>query len=273
MSSGWRPTTVRPVTKTHAAALAVDAAGNVYVTGSSSGPSNDYATIKYDANGNQLWVARYNGPGHSTAHATALAVDAAGNVYVTGGRILKGAAMPRSSTMPTAISSGWRVYIGARAWHYAATALAVDAAGNVYVTGGVQAGSDYATVKYDSTGNELWAARYNGPGNSVDSAEALAVDASGNVYVTGYSSGSATGYDYATVKYDADGNQLWVARYNGTGNSDDQANALAVDAAGDVYVTGGSSGSGTATIMPQSSTIPPAISCGWRATTARWQFL
>ncbi len=79
-----------------------------------------------------------------------------------------------------------------RAWNdfELAYALALDAAGNVYVTGqslGAGTNSDYATVKYDSSGNQLWAARYNGPGNDRDVAEALAVDAAGNVYATGNS--------------------------------------------------------------------------------------
>ena len=82
---------------------------------------------------------------------------------------------------------------------------------------------DYATIKYDANGNQLWEAHYNGPGNATDRATALAVDAAGNVYVTGYSIGSSTSEDYATVKYDANGNQLWEARYNGPGNSRDEA--------------------------------------------------
>jgi hypothetical protein len=87
-----------------------------------------------------------------------------------------------------------------------ASAIAVDASGNVYVTGksgaeGIGIVYDYATVKYDTHGNELWVARYNGPGNDSDHANAIAVDALGNVYVTGESKGSWTGSDYATVKY------------------------------------------------------------------------
>jgi len=92
---------------------------------------------------------------------------------------------------------------------------------------------------------EAWVARYNGPGNGTDYATALAVDSQGNVYVTGVSEGSGTGRDYATIKYDANGTQLWVRRYNGPGNGWDDAFALAVDRQGNVYVTGWSIGSGT----------------------------
>jgi hypothetical protein len=128
--------------------------------------------------------------------------------------------------------------------------MVMDSAGNVYVTGcsrGSGTEYDYATVKYDASGVEQWVARYNGPENSVDEAWALAVDGAGNVYVTGYSTGSGTEYDYATVKYDASGAEQWVARYNGPGNGYDEAWALAVDGAGNVYVTGYSAGSGTVT--------------------------
>lgn len=63
------------------------------------------------------------------------------------------------------------------------------------------------------------------------------MDGVSNVYVTGHS-----GADYSTVKYDAGSAQLWVARYNGPSNDWDEAKALAVDAVGNVYVTGESVG-------------------------------
>jgi hypothetical protein len=68
------------------------------------------------------------------------------------------------------------------------------------------------------------------------------VGSNGNVYVTGQSMGVGTGLDYATVAYDAQGNQLWVARYDGnvvpdTGNG--YAQAIAVDGTSvTIYVTG-----------------------------------
>jgi len=117
--------------------------------------------------------------------------------------------------------------------------MVVDLAGNTYVTGqsiGSGTGFDYATIKYNSAGVQEWLARYNGPGNGIDIAEAIAIDLSGNIYVTGLSQGSAGDSEYATIKYDNNGNQLWVARYVGTGSG--QANSIAVDLSGNVYVNG-----------------------------------
>ena len=130
-----------------------------------------------------------------------------------------------------------------------AVAMALDSAGNLYVTGqsqGVGTGLDYATVAYDPKGNQLWAARYNGPGNGNDAVNGIAVDSkTGHVYVTGQSQGTATGSDYATVAYDFQGNQLWVARYNGPPIVGGGA-AIAVDGkTGNVYVTGESVSGGT----------------------------
>ena len=129
-----------------------------------------------------------------------------------------------------------------------ARAIGVDVSGNVYVTGGSWGGGtdyDYTTIKYYANGDTAWVRRYNGPGDSADSAHAIKVDNSSNVYVTGESWGSGTYYDYATIKYHLNGDTAWVRRYNGPGNSYDHAYAMVVDSSGNVYVTGGSYGSGT----------------------------
>lgn len=66
---------------------------------------------------------------------------------------------------------------------------------------GGDTGYDYATVKYSPDGEQLWLARYDGPGHDTDIASAMVLDATGNVYVTGWSTGDATGLDFATIKY------------------------------------------------------------------------
>ena len=131
-----------------------------------------------------------------------------------------------------------------------ATAAVVDGSGNVVVTGSSYNGalnydSDYYTAKYAAAdGALLWEQRYNGPADGNDSALAVAVDGSGNVVVTG-SSYNGTNSDYYTAKYAAaDGALLWGIRYNGPANSEDVAEAVSVDASGNVIVTGASVGNG-----------------------------
>ncbi len=227
-----------------AEAIAVDTFGNVYVTGGSdgSGTGRDYATIKYDPEGAEIWVARYNGPRNNQDWAHAIAVDGAGNVYVTGD---SGGGIVRDYATIKYDREGAELWVarynGPADLLDAAAALAIDAAGNVYVTGksiGIDTVYDYATIKYDRDGAELWVARYDGPGNHWDWAAAIAVDSSGYVYVTGDSRDSAELANYATIKYDPEGTELWVARYSGPEDAGGYAHAIAIDGAGQVYVTG-----------------------------------
>jgi hypothetical protein len=159
-------------------------------------------------------------------------------------------ATPAATPAPTssAVIEAWAVHYnsprGGADWPFD---IAIDGSHSIYVTGkSYSRGSydySYATVKYDSDGNELWDARYDGPGGDDDQALAMAIDGSGNVYVTGKSyNGPHEDYAYATVKYDTDGNELWVARYDGAGSVDDIARAIVVDGLGNVYVTGSSGG-------------------------------
>ena len=237
----------------YASCIAVDSSGNVYVMGYSFGSGTlwDYATIKYYSDGDTAWVRRYNGPANGSDQARAMVVDSSGNVYVTGQSGGSGtwddyATIKYQSNGDTA----WvRRYDGPEDSTDYAYAIAVDGSGNVYVTGysiGSGSGRDYATIKYLPDGDTAWVVRYNGLANDHDEAWALAVDNSGNVYVTGRSVGSGTLWDYATIKYQSNGDTAWVRRYNGpAGNGNDHAFALAVDSSGNVYVIGESKGDGT----------------------------
>ncbi|MCX5994379.1 MAG: SBBP repeat-containing protein [Chloroflexi bacterium] len=232
--------------------IALDKSGNIYVTGWSTGngTGSDFATIKYDGSGSQLWVARYNGPANGFDLAYALTLDNAGNVYVTGWS--QGNFTDADYATIKYDSSGSQIWVarynGPASGEDKASAVAVDSADNVYVTGsstGNGTGSDYTTIKYDSDGNQLWVARYNGSANKGDQASVIASDGLGNIYVTGSSAGNGTETDYATVKYDSHGNQLWATRYSGPANGEDGATVLAVDISSNVYVTGASTGNGT----------------------------
>lgn len=140
-------------------------------------------------------------------------------------------------------------YVGQYGVNESAYALAVSPDGSrVFVTGdgagGFGQSYDYATVAYDaSTGDQLWAATFNGPGDFTDVSLAMAVSPSGSmVFVTGYTSSRDLRRDYATVAYDAvTGSQLWVKLYL----PGDQAEAVAVSPDSSmVFVTGQTSGVG-----------------------------
>ena len=235
-----------------AAAVAVDSIGNVYVTGMSYGADflPHYATLKYDSNGNTIWVARYNGPGNGSDYANAIGLDSSGNVYVTGGSTGLTTSLDYATIKyDSAGNQLWVArYDGPASGDDFAVALAIGASGNVYVTGysgGTGTWDDYATIKYDSTGNQLWLARYDGPAHGMDRATAIALGPNENVHVTGASPFTNTSSDYATVQYDSNGNQIWVARYSGPANGYDGATSIAVDGVGRVNVTGRSVGIGT----------------------------
>lgn len=235
----------------YACSVAVDDSGNVYVAGWSAGLSgfNDYAAIKYDADGVQKWVSRYHGPaaeGDDAAYD--MAIDCEGCMYVTGGSISETG--DRDYLTVKYDQSGteeWTArYDGSTNDFDVALALAVDCSGNVYVTGksaGVNSSLDYLTIKYNSSGAEDWTARYNGPANSEDGASAIIVDNTGNIYVAGISSGLNSGFDYTAVKYTPSGTEEWVSRFDGEDNGDDWFTGIALDGSDNVILAGYSFGS------------------------------
>jgi hypothetical protein len=230
-----------------ATGLAVDQYGNAYVTGRSWDyvTQDDYLTIKYDANGNEVWIARHNGVADSADGANDVVVDSSGNVYIAGSSWFPGSGND-IVTIKYDVSGDtiWtRRYSGSGNSDDNPTKILADISGNVYVTGySRETTIDYCTIKYDSNGNQLWVRTYDGLSSNVDRAHAMAIDDSGNVYITGESINSGIDNDYATIKYSSNGAQIWVAYYDGPANSHDRAYALALDDNGYVYVTGESFG-------------------------------
>ena len=230
-------------------AIAVDNQSNVCVTGSGSGTTNvDCVTIKYDSNGDTVWIRSYNGISNNEDVGYALVLDGQGNVYVVGSTYVTGSFHdyliikynPNGDTV-------WvRRYDNASS--DIALAIATDNQNNVYVTGysyGTITDIDYATVKYNSSGVQQWVKRYDGPLNNEDSPTNIAIDNQNNIYVTGYSYGLSYNENYTTIKYNSAGDTLWVRRYTTPENPDDKPGGIAVDNQGNVYVTGGSDSTGT----------------------------
>jgi pimeloyl-ACP methyl ester carboxylesterase len=226
----WANQFASPGGNTNSNSIFVDISGNVYSTGNFTGtvdfdpgPSTfnlsspgfvyDIFVSKLDASGNFVWAEQMGDPGINDL-GLSITVDATGNVYTTG--------------------------------NFQGTADFDPGPGTFNLT---SAGLlDIFISKLDVSGNFVWAKRI-GSGNNDDS-RSITVDNSGNVYTTGffygsadfdpglgtYSLSSAGQYDIFISKLDASGNFLWAKRIGGTDY--DEGYSVAIDATGNVYLTG-----------------------------------
>jgi hypothetical protein len=128
-----------------------------------------------------------------------------------------------------------------------ADAVAIDAAGAVYIAATVGSGSAYdiVLVKYGSAGTFKWAQTYNGPAGLVDYVTALLIDRAGNVIVVGGGQATADDWGLVVLKYGKDGTPLWgpvrFDRDPGDPNAGDiWPSDAARDADGNIYVAGSS---------------------------------
>jgi hypothetical protein len=255
--------------------IAVDAAGNVVVTGTFTGAvdfgggplgigGGTFLARYSGTDGTHLWSRRLDGA------ASDIAVDASGSVFVTGW--FNGTADLGGG--PLASAGEGDVYVarysgadGAHLWsrRYGGTmdeesrALAVDGSGGVFVTGWFTGPADFGgdplvpAGLFDvflaklsgADGTHLWSRGFGG--SDFDLSEALAVDAKGNVFLNGcfHATGDYGGAalvsaglsDVFLAKYSgADGSHLWSRRFGGT--SFDEGYGVAVDRNGNVAITG-----------------------------------
>lgn len=196
--------------------IASDINGNIFITGNFTGTITfdnvslvseglgDIFVVKYDPSGNLLWARR--GGGVSNIYANDIAVDQTGNCYIIG-EFYESAGFDDHNIFST-------------------TAL------------------DVFTVKYDPSGNALWAESFGSV--SSDIGYGIAIDNLSNVYVTGYFQGelifnnfpytSVGNRDVYVAKYNASGVPQWATVGGGSGN--DFFNKIAVDGNDNVFVTG-----------------------------------
>ncbi len=261
----------------HGEGVAIDASGNVLVTGSFTGTvdfgggglvgagGTDIFLARYSATGVYQWSWRFGGTGSDAG--TSVAVDASGNVFVTGsftgtvdfgggGLVSAGGTDIFLAKYDADGTYQWSQRFGGTSTDVGYS-VAADGAGNVFLTGFFNGtvdfgggglvsagGNDIFLAKYDSNGVHQWSQRFGGAGG--DFSTSIAVDGSGDVFMTGYFPGtvdfgggglvSAGGVDVFLAKYDASGVHQWSQRFGGVNN--DPGYAVAVDDAGNVMVTG-----------------------------------
>uniref|UniRef100_A0A832LJY3 T9SS type A sorting domain-containing protein n=1 Tax=Ignavibacterium album TaxID=591197 RepID=A0A832LJY3_9BACT len=229
-------------------AITLDRLGNIIVTGVSREnlvTHTDITTIKYSTEGVVRWIKLYSGGEYVHDNGVDIVTDEFGAVYVLGSTF---SGQDGSDYLTIKYNSEgsqqWAIKYNGPGNPWAnddnPIDMAIDINGNIYVTGASRSpntATDYATIKYNSSGQEIWVARYEGITNSWDSPASIFVDSKGNAYVTG-ESWNGNNYDYATIKYNTNGEQIWVKTYNGTANGDDRASSVTVDFSGNVYVTG-----------------------------------
>ena len=267
--------------------IVTDHSGNLYITGIfesssiifgidtlsnfNSGHPNIFLT-KYDTNGNVLWAK--SAGGNNSDYSFSVTTDPNDNVYITG--YFSSPSIIFGSYI-LANNGGRDIFLvkydtlGNVLWAKSSSgnsydesfSVATDVNGNVFITGffdsdlihfgqytlvnTIQFIPDIFVVKYDSTGNVLWAKKAGGSSN--DLAYSIATDISGNAYITGsflspsITFGANTFVNNGTyddvfiVKYDANGNVIWAK--NAGGNDYDFGFCVTVSSNNIVYVTGG----------------------------------
>jgi len=216
-------------------ALAIDSAGNFYLTDIYAGNLNVY---KYDSSGAPVWNASSNSGGDESA---AITLDSAGNIYVTGTIWSENSGSYLTVKFDANGSQQWARQYKFEAEDAESFGIAVDTAGNVYVTGNSYTDGhemNVLTVKYDADGNKLWDKTYDRIGGS-DRSEKIVLDGKGNFYLVGRSYyRTFDKSDYLVMKYDTNGNNLWSKTYSSQGTAEGWGDSIAIDTNDNLVITG-----------------------------------
>jgi hypothetical protein len=247
------------------AGVACDSAGNIYVAGSVTDGDQDqrFLTLRYAANGGAsntpTWARNYLSPGGGYG-ATSVAVDGNGDIITTG-HYQDASSPPNDGFYTIKYSPSASAPNGGVIWSVlesgqgndpvaGATSVTVDGSNNVLVTGALNTGGQFAvneinTFKYDTDGDFIWGIADSGTAGGPSHAIQIATDSAGNAIVVGdVNNGTPFSQDIYTAKYSQDdGHTIWSASYGSANDpenfgSTDVAAGLALDANGDVAITG-----------------------------------
>jgi len=222
--------------------VVVDRNYNVYYAGRSYDSTLKSTLIKYDINGVKQWETSFCGDSNSVHSApSGLRYDDHGFIYMLASKA-NGNGVDDFEVIKydTSGSLIWRAGSGLTSFRHDPKALAIDKAGNAYVIENLDPGSgnsSYRTIRYDSSGNLKWARIYSAS-IAWNIPKDIELDSSGSIYVTGLSQDTLYRNGIATIKYDSSGNEVWIARFNNTVISDDEAKSLSIDRAGNILVAG-----------------------------------
>ena len=224
--------------------IITDDSCNVYITGNSHG--DRFTTIKYSSSGNLLWIA-LDGPAGGLSNYY-ISLDNNNNVYI----VARGYDTLSSFTCNTIKYNSYGVKQWEKIYHgnfnpglAGPRGIKFDSNGFIYIlastTNNNNGEGDYAVVKYDTLGNEIWSSSYSFT-SYYDVPKSMEIDKSGNVYVTGNIWPSGGGSDsIATVKLNKIGSFEWARTYSLGYSGLDEASDIAIDSLGYIYVVGKSS--------------------------------
>jgi Secretion system C-terminal sorting domain/Domain of unknown function (DUF5122) beta-propeller len=210
----------------HALLIAPD--NSIYVTGSSANiaPQGTITTIRYAPDGSQLWADHPYGPSQDSQNkGVDLVIDPWGHVFVCGNFSANNGDLCVIKYKPS--GRIWRrnfeQYPMADVLDEA-TGIAMDANGEVYVSGYITStagmGLESYILKVDSAGNELWHDAFS-PSSADETASDIVVSPAGNVYVGGdWWDIDGGGIDISMARYSASGTQAWNESFEGAGMTD-----------------------------------------------------
>jgi hypothetical protein len=237
-----------PFTSEHGASVAVDAQGNVFAVGGTTGDGGDALAVKFDAAGQLQWMQPWDGPAwgpYSQDSAWEVLLDPEGNPVVMIHGVMN-SLHPDYVVIKYAASDGsvlWQANWGVNGGDFP-TDMEIDAAGDVYVTGtGINFTDMFSTIKLSGEDGSLLWQEYD-TFTIEDYAVALALDDAGGVYITGGGDpdGNRSNFNdnIYTVKRDAQtGSLLWQFAYGEDCHGCfDVPSDVVVDASGRCYVVG-----------------------------------